>query len=133
MARHPNRPTFLDIALNITDKFVELHGDRAGIIFRAVDLHMVEAQAQQHITDSTHRCMHQQCTLPVVGLDDPAMVAGIGSIDGVSYMMIGQQKGRNTKVLFVTDMPVWRWLHSVVAVEPACIMPGCWHMLDHSR
>jgi acetyl-CoA carboxylase alpha subunit len=32
------------------------------------------------------------------GLDDPAMVAGIGSINGVSYMMIGQQKGRNTKV-----------------------------------
>jgi acetyl-CoA carboxylase carboxyl transferase subunit alpha len=31
VARHPNRPTFLDIALNITDKFVELHGDRAGI------------------------------------------------------------------------------------------------------
>jgi acetyl-CoA carboxylase alpha subunit len=30
VARHPNRPTFLDIALNITDKFVELHGDRAG-------------------------------------------------------------------------------------------------------
>ena len=26
------------------------------------------------------------------------MVAGIGSIDGVSFMMIGQQKGRNTKV-----------------------------------
>ncbi len=60
VARHPNRPTFLDIALNITDKFVELHGDRAG-------------------------------------LDDPAMVAGIGSIDGVSFMMIGHQKGRNTK------------------------------------
>lgn len=30
VARHPNRPTFLDIALNISDKFVELHGDRAG-------------------------------------------------------------------------------------------------------
>lgn len=30
VARHPNRPTFLDIALNITDKFGELHGDRAG-------------------------------------------------------------------------------------------------------
>ena len=27
-----------------------------------------------------------------------AQVAGIGSIDGVSYMMIGHQKGRNTKV-----------------------------------
>lgn len=60
VARHPNRPTFLDIALNITDKFVELHGDRGG-------------------------------------LDDPALVCGIGSIDGTSFMFIGHQKGRNTK------------------------------------
>ncbi|KAF5750868.1 acetyl-coenzyme A carboxylase carboxyl transferase [Tripterygium wilfordii] len=30
IARHPNRPTFLDHVFNITDKFVELHGDRAG-------------------------------------------------------------------------------------------------------
>jgi acetyl-CoA carboxylase carboxyl transferase subunit alpha len=61
VARHPNRPTFLDIALNISDKFVELHGDRAG-------------------------------------LDDPAMVCGLASIDGISFMFIGHQKGRNTKV-----------------------------------
>ncbi len=31
------------------------------------------------------------------GYDDPAIVTGIGSIDGKSYMFIGQQKGRNTK------------------------------------
>ena len=60
VARHPNRPTFLDIALSITDKWVELHGDRAGF-------------------------------------DDPALVCGLGSIDGVTFMFIGQQKGRNTK------------------------------------
>lgn len=60
VARHPNRPTCLDIILNITDKFVELHGDRAG-------------------------------------LDDPAIVCGIGSINGISFMFIGHQKGRNTK------------------------------------
>nr|GMC95365.1 acetyl-coenzyme A carboxylase carboxyl transferase subunit alpha, chloroplastic [Ipomoea batatas] len=30
IARHPNRPTFLDHVFNITDMFVELHGDRAG-------------------------------------------------------------------------------------------------------
>ncbi|KAM7272048.1 hypothetical protein ACFE04_031262 [Oxalis oulophora] len=60
IARHPNRPTFLDHIFNITDKFVELHGDRAGY-------------------------------------DDPAIVTGIGSIDGQRYMFIGQQKGRNTK------------------------------------
>ncbi|KAJ0963807.1 hypothetical protein J5N97_028929 [Dioscorea zingiberensis] len=60
IARHPNRPTFLDHVLNITDKWVELHGDRAGY-------------------------------------DDPAIVTGIGSIEGKRYMFIGQQKGRNTK------------------------------------
>ena len=61
VARHPNRPTFLDIALNITDKFVELHGDRGG-------------------------------------LDDPAIVCGLASMDGRTFMFIGHQKGRNTKV-----------------------------------
>ncbi|KAJ7961301.1 acetyl-coenzyme A carboxylase carboxyl transferase subunit alpha, chloroplastic-like [Quillaja saponaria] len=60
IARHPNRPTFLDHVFNITEKFVELHGDRAGY-------------------------------------DDPAIVTGIGTIDGQRYMFIGHQKGRNTK------------------------------------
>ncbi|GFY82305.1 acetyl Co-enzyme a carboxylase carboxyltransferase alpha subunit [Actinidia rufa] len=31
------------------------------------------------------------------GYDDPAIVAGLGSINGRSYMFIGHQKGRNTK------------------------------------
>ena len=31
------------------------------------------------------------------GYDDPAIVTGIGTIDGKSYMFIGHQKGRNTK------------------------------------
>ncbi|KAL7136327.1 hypothetical protein ABFS83_10G022500 [Erythranthe nasuta] len=60
IARHPNRPTFLDHVFNITEKFVELHGDRAGY-------------------------------------DDPAVVTGLGTINGRSYMFMGQQKGRNTK------------------------------------
>lgn len=60
IARHPNRPTVLDHILNITEKWVELHGDRAGY-------------------------------------DDPAIVTGIGSIEGRSYLFIGHQKGRNTK------------------------------------
>lgn len=29
--------------------------------------------------------------------DDPAIVGGLGNIDGETYMIIGQQKGRNTK------------------------------------
>ncbi|KAK7339818.1 hypothetical protein VNO77_20504 [Canavalia gladiata] len=60
IARHPNRPTFLDHILNITEKFMELHGDRRGY-------------------------------------DDPAIVTGLGTIDGKCYMFIGHQKGRNTK------------------------------------
>ncbi|KAL7233349.1 hypothetical protein ACSBR1_017052 [Camellia fascicularis] len=60
IARHPNRPTVLDHIFNITEKWVELHGDRAGY-------------------------------------DDPAIVTGIGSMDGKSYVFIGHQKGRNTK------------------------------------
>ncbi|KAK3031364.1 hypothetical protein RJ639_036072 [Escallonia herrerae] len=60
IARHPNRPTFLDHVFNITEKFVELHGDRSGY-------------------------------------DDPAIVTGLGTINGRSYMFIGHQKGRNTK------------------------------------
>ena len=88
VARHPNRPTFLDVALNITDKFVELHGDRAG-------------------------------------LDDPAMVCGIGSMDGVSFMFIGHQKGRNTKVLgdACTRARGWRGEGGGEGGEGGCILP----------
>ncbi|KAM4094638.1 hypothetical protein ACB094_06G210500 [Castanea mollissima] len=60
IARHPNRPTVLDYIFNITEKWVELHGDRAGY-------------------------------------DDPAIVTGIGSMNGKTYMLIGHQKDRNTK------------------------------------
>lgn len=31
------------------------------------------------------------------GYDDPAIVTGIGTIDGKRYMVMGHQKGRNTK------------------------------------
>lgn len=60
LSRHPERPYSLDYIYDITDKFVELHGDR-----------LVK--------------------------DDKAMVGGIGEIDGQSVMIIGHQKGRNTK------------------------------------
>ena len=60
LSRHPDRPYTLDYIHEITDDFIELHGDRN------------------------------------VG-DDKAMIGGIGTIDGKSYMIIGQQKGRNTK------------------------------------
>ncbi|HEY4655601.1 MAG TPA: acetyl-CoA carboxylase carboxyltransferase subunit alpha [Cyclobacteriaceae bacterium] len=60
LSRHPDRPYTLDYIYEITDDFIEVHGDRT------------------------------------VG-DDKAMVGGLGTIDGQAYMLIGQQKGRNTK------------------------------------
>ncbi|MBP7212410.1 acetyl-CoA carboxylase carboxyltransferase subunit alpha [bacterium] len=36
IARHPNRPNFLDYVNLMTDDFIELHGDRAGMDDRAV-------------------------------------------------------------------------------------------------
>lgn len=60
LSRHPERPYTLDYIYDITDKFIELHGDR-----------LVK--------------------------DDKAMVAGIAEIEGQSLMIIGHQKGRNTK------------------------------------
>lgn len=61
LSRHPQRPYTLDYIENITENFIELHGDRNV-------------------------------------KDDKAMVGGWGSIDGKSYMLIGQQKGKNTKM-----------------------------------
>jgi len=60
ISRHPERPYTLDYIYDITEKFIELHGDRNV-------------------------------------KDDKAMVGGIGEIGGQSVMLIGQQKGRNTK------------------------------------
>ena len=60
LSRHPDRPYTLDYIYEITDEFIELHGDRAV-------------------------------------KDDKAMVGGFARIDGQSFMLIGQQKGRNTK------------------------------------
>ncbi len=60
LSRHPERPYTLDYIYELTDDFIELHGDRA------------------------------------FG-DDKAMVGGFGSVNGMTVMFVGQQKGRNTK------------------------------------
>jgi acetyl-CoA carboxylase carboxyl transferase subunit alpha len=60
ISRHPERPYTLDYIDNITENFIELHGDRNV-------------------------------------KDDKAMIGGFASIDGQSVMVIGHQKGRNTK------------------------------------
>jgi acetyl-CoA carboxylase carboxyl transferase subunit alpha len=60
LSRHPDRPYTLDYIYEITNDFIELHGDRSVS-------------------------------------DDKAMVGGFADLDGTTVMMIGQQKGRNTK------------------------------------
>jgi acetyl-CoA carboxylase carboxyl transferase subunit alpha len=60
LSRHPERPYTLDYIYELTDDFIELHGDR-------------------NVSD------------------DKAMVGGFGTIGGQTFMLIGQQKGRNTK------------------------------------
>ncbi len=60
MARHPQRPYFLDYARLAFSEFCELHGDR-------------------------------------LYADDHAMVGGFAKLDGHRVMLIGTQKGRDTK------------------------------------
>lgn len=60
IARHPERPKFLDYVDLMCEDFVEFHGDREG-------------------------------------MDDRAIIGGLAKIDGKPVMIIGIQKGRNTK------------------------------------
>lgn len=60
LSRHPDRPYTLDYIYEITNDFIELHGDRSV-------------------------------------RDDKAMVGGLADLDGETVMIVGQQKGRNTK------------------------------------
>ena len=60
IARHADRPTFLDYVKLITTDFTELHGDREGT-------------------------------------DDRAIIGGLAKINGQNVVIIGTQKGKNTK------------------------------------
>ena len=60
IARHPERPKFLEYVDLMCEDFVELHGDREG-------------------------------------MDDRAIIGGLAKIDRKPVMIIGIQKGRNTK------------------------------------
>lgn len=60
IARHPQRPYFLDYAKAVFTGFTELHGDR-------------------------------------VYSDDKAVVGGFAKLDGRKVLLLGTQKGRNTK------------------------------------
>lgn len=87
MARHPNRPTFLDHVLNITDKVFS----RTEFFFFCYDLNCFFCSPLFYLMQWVE--LHGNRA----GYDDPAIVTGLGSIDGKTYMFIGHQKGRNTK------------------------------------
>ena len=60
LARHPRRPSTLDYIHEISDEWMELHGDRRGS-------------------------------------DDPAIVGGVARLAGRPVVILGNQKGRDTK------------------------------------
>lgn len=60
IARHQERPKFLDYVELITEDFIEFHGDREG-------------------------------------MDDRAIIGGIAKLNGKPVMIVGIQKGKNTK------------------------------------
>ena len=60
IARHQERPKFLDYVELMCEDFIELHGDREG-------------------------------------MDDRAIIGGLAKLDGKPVMIIGIQKGKNTK------------------------------------
>lgn len=101
IARHPNRPTFLDHVLNITDKVclftITCYSDisLSLYIFKLVSQSFVLLGMQNY--SSLYFIQWVELHGDRAGYDDPAIVTGIGSIDGRSYMFIGHQKGRNTK------------------------------------
>ena len=61
VARHPRRPSTLDYIQEITEEWIELHGDRR------------------------------------TGKDDLALVGGVARFEGKPVVMLGHQKGRDTK------------------------------------
>ena len=61
LSRHPQRPYTMEYIEQISDNFIELHGDRTV-------------------------------------KDDKAMIGGWAKIEGKVFMLIGQQKGKNTKM-----------------------------------
>lgn len=87
IARHPNRPTVLDHIFKITEK----------VILKTFSHHKSVSSINDGILLNLFFKKWVELHGDRAGYDDPAIVTGIGSIEGRSYMFIGHQKGRNTK------------------------------------
>ena len=86
-------------ALSLEDKIVELKKDIFSNLTRWQKVQLSRHQNRPYFLDYIYKITTEFIELhgDRVAKDDKAMVGGIGEIDGKSYMLIGQQKGRTTK------------------------------------
>ncbi|XWS59923.1 hypothetical protein CRYUN_Cryun08bG0163800 [Craigia yunnanensis] len=103
IARHPNRPTFLDHVFSITDKVWGLHAlQLSDIKYCMFSSTLSLTSGVWMVKNCLNKClfyitMSSLWNFMEIGYDDPAIVTGIGTIDGRRYMFMGHQKGRNSK------------------------------------
>jgi len=86
-------------ALSLEDKIVELKKEIFSNLTRWQKVQLSRHQNRPYFLDYIYKITSEFIELhgDRVAKDDKAMVGGIGEIDGKSYMLIGQQKGRTTK------------------------------------
>ena len=85
--------------MSLEDKIVELKKDIFSNLTRWQKVQLSRHQNRPYFLDYIYKITTEFIELhgDRVAKDDKAMVGGIGEIDGKSYMLIGQQKGRTTK------------------------------------
>ncbi len=86
-------------ALSLEDKIIELKKEIFSNLTRWQKVQLSRHQNRPYFLDYIYKITTEFIELhgDRVAKDDKAMVGGIGEIDGKSYMLIGQQKGRTTK------------------------------------
>ncbi len=88
-----------DEALSLEDKIIELKKEIFSNLTRWQKVQLSRHPNRPYFLDYIYKITNEFIELhgDRVAKDDKAMVGGIGEIDGNSVMLIGQQKGRNTK------------------------------------
>ena len=86
-------------ALSLEDKIIELKKEIFSNLTRWQKVQLSRHPNRPYFLDYIYKITNEFIELhgDRVAKDDKAMVGGIGEIDGNSVMLIGQQKGRNTK------------------------------------
>lgn len=86
-------------ALSLEDKIIELKKEIFSNLTRWQKVQLSRHPNRPYFLDYIYKITSDFIELhgDRVAKDDKAMVGGIGEIDGRSVMLIGQQKGRNTK------------------------------------